>query len=297
MAPRLDEVALLTDAGGSPRILLMLERVREFRERGFTVARGFFSREETAPLLAEVERLSKRSDSESSLSEGGLVFSHNLFKKSQAFRDCITQQKVIDFITPIAGKDLWVRWDQSVTKSPGAGVFRWHQDNGYNNLLTEHYQLWIALTETRNQNGGLWLAPGSHLRGRLPHRRVPGTGGQAEVVGEVGSDTVCIDATIGDLILFSSLMLHRTGPNLADTVRTAYVAEFMPQRDYDYAIEGPFMIASTNGISTPHFVNMQPGALSLHNQMLYLKPRVHRWISTARQTVQKLAGGAAAAPK
>src|SRR5690606_40313037 len=53
-------------------------------------------------------------------------------------------------------------------------IFQWHQDNAYNGLPVEHFQLWIALTETRNANGTLWLAPGSHKRGQLPHERVPG---------------------------------------------------------------------------------------------------------------------------
>jgi hypothetical protein len=271
----------------------MLERVTEFRERGYTVARGFFGKAETSRLLAEVQRLSKAPGRQSSLSDGGLSFSHNLFKQSQPFRDSITQQKVIDFIAPIAGRDLWVRWDQAVTKSPGAGVFRWHQDNGYNNLRTEHFQLWIALTETRNQNGGLWLAPGSHRRGRLPHKRIPGTAGQVEVQAEIGPDPVCIDATVGDLILFSSLMLHRTGPNDADTDRVAYVAEFMPHRDYDFGIDGPYLIAATGGVSTPRFVNMQPGALSIRNQLLYLGPRAHRWISSARRAFEQVKRGRA----
>jgi ectoine hydroxylase-related dioxygenase (phytanoyl-CoA dioxygenase family) len=164
-------------------------------------------------------------------------------------------------------------------------VFRWHQDNGYNNLLTEHYQLWIALTETRNQNGALWLAPGSHKRGLLPHAKVSGV--QIEVQAEVG-ESICVDANIGDVILFSSLMLHRTGPNEADTTRVAYVAEYMPCRDYDWGLPGPYFVAARNGVSDPHFVSRQPGALRPMNHLMYWRPKARAFVASVKQPLRAL---------
>jgi hypothetical protein len=255
----------------------------EFREQGYTVARAFFTADECRELAGEVERRMKDPDTYDPLTQNGLVFTQNVFKKSKPCQALISQQKLIDFLRPIAGGDLWVRWDQAVTKRPGGGVFRWHQDNGYNGLLTEHYQVWIALTESKNQNGGLWLAPGSHKRGPLHHERAPGA--QIECTAEIG-DSLCIDATIGDLIVFSSYMLHRTGPNEADRARLAYVAEYMPCSDYDFGVSGPFFVAARDGVSRPHFVRLQPGLFSLKNQKMYLMPRVRRFV----RRVKKLGG-------
>jgi ectoine hydroxylase-related dioxygenase (phytanoyl-CoA dioxygenase family) len=258
---------------------------QEFRERGFTVARGFFSKAEVASVLAEVEQRMSHEDTQDQLTDGGLVFTSNVFRQSRVVQAFLTQQRLIDFLEPIAGGDLWVRWDQAVSKRPGAGEFRWHQDNGYNRLRTEHFQCWIALTETRNQNGALWLAPGSHRRGLLPHERV--SGAQIEVRAEVG-ETLCIDATAGDMVVFSSLMLHRTGPNEADSTRVAYVAEYMPLSDYDHDVKGPYFIAATGGRSDPRFVRRPPGALSLRNQLLYAGPRLSRLAGKARQSLRSL---------
>jgi len=258
----------------------MSTHAQEFREKGYTVARGFFSKAEVAELLKEAERRRLDLDTYDPLTKNGLIFCQNIFKGSEIFRKALSQQRVIDFLKPVAGGDLWVRWDQAVTKRPGGGVFRWHQDNGYNGVLTEHFQLWIALTETRKQNGGLWLAPGSHKRGLLPHDDVADA--QAEVQGEIG-EAFCVDATAGDVILFSSLMLHRTGPNEADTERVAYVAEYMPCSDYDFGVKGPYFVVATNGVSTPHFVNWQPGAFNLKNQLLYLAPRARRLVRKAKK--------------
>lgn len=255
----------------------------EFRERGFVVLRGFFSKEEIAPLRDEILKHERASQKTDALTDGGLVFTTNIFKESALVREFLTQQRLLDFICPIAGPDLWVRWDQSVSKYPGAGVFRWHQDNGYNGVQSEHYQLWIALTESQKQNGALWLAPGSHKRGALRH--AVAASNQMEVTDSVG-ETVCVDAMPGDIILFSSYMLHRTGPNDADTNRTAYVAEYFPKSEYDPAIEGPYFMVTDGGKRNPHFVSRQPGELSLRNQLLYMRPRLRRVIETSRRLRQ-----------
>jgi len=209
----------------------------------------------------------------------------NIVYSSRNLRVQVDFGRLLDFLRPIAGGDLWVRWDQAVSKRPGAGEFRWHQDNGYNRLRTEHFQCWIALTETRNHNGALWLAPGSHKRGLLPHARVRGA--QIEVQAEVG-ESLCVDATAGDVIVFSSLMLHRTGPNEADSTRVAYVAEYMPLTDADYGIEGPYFVAATNGRGDPHFVRRAPGSLRLRNQLLYARPRLRKLVNRAKHPLRSL---------
>ena len=259
--------------------------VEEFRRQGFVAERGFFPQSDTRALLAEIERASVHDDTKDPLTEGGLIFAHNLFQKSEWIRQFLSQQRIIDYLAPLTGGGLWVRWDQAVTKRPGAGVFRWHQDNGYNGLKTQHFQLWVAVTETRQSNGALWLAPGSHKRGLLPHTRVGKA--QIEVQAPVG-DMQCVDATMGDMILFSSLMLHRTGPNEADSSRVAYVAEYMPTTDYDYQLKKPFFVASTHGRSDPHFVDRAPGSASLHNQLLYWRPRARKLVTAAKKPARVL---------
>jgi hypothetical protein len=258
----------------------------EFAEKGYTIARGFFTREEAAEMLAEVERRMPHEDVQDSLTDGALIFTANVFKGSEIVQNYLSQQRLIDFMKDVTGGDLWVRWDQAVTKRPGAGVFHWHQDNGYNGLVTEHYQLWIALTETRNQNGALWLAPGSHRKGLLPHKATEGST-QKEVPEEYIGETECVDANIGDVILFSSLMLHRTGPNFSEHSRVAYVAEYMPLKDYDFALKkGPFFVVAEDGKSNPHFIDRQRGAGSLKNQLKYWKPRSKELIESVKSPLR-----------
>jgi hypothetical protein len=261
-----------------------VDHTREFREQGFTVLKGFFSKQQAAQLLSEIERCAELdADRPASLSGGGIRYTGAIYLRSELTRELLSDQRVIDLLTPIAGGDLWVTMDQAVTKYPGAGVFRWHQDNGYNRLKREHFQFWIACTPTRKQNGALMLAPRSHKRGLLPHSLADI--GQMEVESEIG-DTITIDADAGDVILFSSLALHCTGPNEADSERVAYVAEYMRMCDYAPNSNPPFFVAARDGVSNPHFTDKKPGARSLRNQLLYLGPRLSEAVKKPLRTVR-----------
>ena len=245
-------------------------RASEFRRQGFTLARGFFSKDEAAAMLDDVQHCIRADEKPTALTDAGIIYTGNIFHRRSTIRTHLASQRVVDLLKPIMGGDIWAVMDQAVTKEPGAGVFRWHQDNGYNKLKRQHYQLWIALTETRAQNGALTLAPGSHRRGLLPHKFVGG--GQMEVDAPIG-ETVVIDANVGDVIVFSSLLLHCTGPNQADAARVAYVAEYMPLSDYAWSARPPYFIVAEDGKSNPHYVQTQRGARSITNQLLYLAPR------------------------
>jgi ectoine hydroxylase-related dioxygenase (phytanoyl-CoA dioxygenase family) len=149
-----------------------------------------------------------------------------------------------------------VRWDQAVAKGPHSGVFAWHQDNGYNRLPQQHYQVWIVLSEMRADNGGLWLVPGSHKR-RLRRERV------ANHFAAVGSDRyddpdsgrLFIEADAGDVVVFSSLMLHKTYENVTEQARWAYVAEVMRLGDFDPTIAPPYFVVARDGQPVHEFVD------------------------------------------
>ena len=91
------------------------------------------------------------------LDKGNLNFHALLMHCSEKIRAFISQAKIIDLLSPLAGPDIWVRWDQAVEKQRGAGTFPWHQDNQYSYLKDQHYQFWISMTSMTADNGGLWV--------------------------------------------------------------------------------------------------------------------------------------------
>lgn len=80
--------------------------------------------------------------------------------------------KVLDYVESILGPNLLVWGTRWFSKMPGDKTFvTWHQDGTYWGL---HPPLvttaWVALSESKAENGGLQVVPGSHRGNYLPQR-------------------------------------------------------------------------------------------------------------------------------
>lgn len=236
----------------------------QFKQQGYVVVRNFFSPQEMENLIAQIESPQSHQCLDQCLTKGTLRFYANLYRHNQDIQHFIAQPKLIQFLSQFIGPDFWVRWDQAVAKGPEAKTFPWHQDNAYNGFKQTHYQLWVALTGMSKENGGLWLDPGSHHQ-LLPHRRIEN---HMVFQGEPKSPTF-IAADVGDIVLFSSLTLHKTTPNTTDQIRWAYVIEYMPIDGYDPAIDSPFFIAAKHGKPYAKFAPTYRGRRNPINRIKY----------------------------
>jgi hypothetical protein len=232
------------------------QRASQFEREGYVVARNMFTPAEMRDFIQACQSFEgKEADRPEPNSKGSMQFYSEIFRRSETVRRFITQQTLIDFLVPITGPDLWIRWDQAVAKGPGSGVFPWHTDTGYDLLPQPHFEVWIALTENRPDNGGLWVIPGSH-KVRHKHKLIDNhmTAVGAERYDEADSGKVCIEANTGDVVLFSSLLLHKTYGNTTAASRWAYVAEMLKLGDYDPTIKPPYFITARQGRSAGEFV-------------------------------------------
>ena len=252
---------------------------REFRGKGYTVHRGLFDRSEVDRAVAEIEATAPAIQRVSGLNTSRMVFWNNMFQRSDYIRSLLADPRIVTILTDIAGPDLWVRWDQTVAKGPGGEEFPWHQDNGYNRLKREHFQVWVALTEMTPENGYLLVEPESHKLGLLPHESI----GRHLVCTRKPDKPVAIEADPGDVIIFSSLTLHYTPPNQSSHRRWAYVAEFMRMDQWDPYIGPPYFVASRGGKPDPRFVHSSPGVWRPRNQLLYLMPRLKSRVAALRK--------------
>lgn len=238
-----------------------------FDRDGFIVCKGLFPPEEITAFLAEVKQCQKRYNRDT-LTKGSMTFKSSIFFESPKIQQFICQPKIIDLLKQIIGPDIWVRWDQAVAKGPGADIFPWHQDNNYSKLVDPHYQVWIALTESNADNGGLLLKPGSHRSKSLPYQTV---GHEVVYSGKV-ENPVLIEAEPGDVVIFSSFTLHSTTPNITQDTRWAYVIEYMSLDHYDPYVEPPYFVVARNGISSPEFVRSFRGKKNPFSRLKYYAP-------------------------
>jgi ectoine hydroxylase-related dioxygenase (phytanoyl-CoA dioxygenase family) len=130
-------------------------------------------------------------------------------------------------------------WDQAVSKPPGTGSETpWHQDNGYGAVVpAEYVTTTVAIDAMTLENGCLWIQPGSHHDGPKPHRD---TGGffQIGYEGDEKGEPLVLQA--GDVGVFSSLTMHRAGPNPSASPRRSWVIQFIPAHAYHGETKRPF---------------------------------------------------------
>ncbi|KAI8518090.1 hypothetical protein Bbelb_041070 [Branchiostoma belcheri] len=113
----------------------------------------------------------------------------------------------------------------NMKEAHSGGQHLWHQDYGYwyNNglLYPDMATVYIAVDKADKTNGCLQVLRGSHLAGRVEHKRVAGeTGADDERVEQLKK----LDP--GDAVLFHCNVLHRSDQNRSDRRRRAYLVSY-----------------------------------------------------------------------
>jgi ectoine hydroxylase-related dioxygenase (phytanoyl-CoA dioxygenase family) len=159
-----------------------------------------------------------------------------LEKRSPVCAAFCKHPRLLGLARELLGADIDLTWNQAIIKPPGKGKpFAWHQDAHYA-LKSDNYSkgikpdvmvdssrfitFWIAITRTTVDNGTLWVVPGMHRQGVLPH-----------VWSEEQREWQCqfddswkipIVLKPGQVLVFTNLVPHCSGPNVSKEVRMAY---------------------------------------------------------------------------
>lgn len=226
-----------------------------FKENGYLHIKGFFKNQEIENLKLQIIEANNIQKDKNSLTKNNMVFHSNLFHVSEYLQQFLSKQKIINIMKNLAGPDIFIRWDQSINKHPNGCEFPWHQDNAYSKLKDEYFQLWVALTDMNKLNGGLHLQPGSHKLGDLAHEVIDGH----LVCSDIKDNGILVNAKKGDIVIFSSRLLHHTKENKTKNNRWAYVAEYISTKYFDPMIDSPYFIVARNNSSAPKFVTNYEG--------------------------------------
>lgn len=205
---------------------LTAEDLESFEHAGHFIVDDVFSAAECDAIVADVEQaafelaLGERED-------GRLSYRPMLHLTSPALQSVATDPRWGPIVLPLIGTgDARLYWEQCVTKPPQARTeLPWHQDNGYTPLVPEEYvTCWLALDDADLENGCLWVIPGSHRSGTTQHHN----GAGPFRVGHEGPDADGIPVPVrrGSVLVFSSLLMHRSGPNTTDRHRRAWILQY-----------------------------------------------------------------------
>ena len=206
--------------------LISTEDVEQFRDLGFFVTGVVFFPEELEPMAAEMDRVYAEHVRE--VEAGGDAVAVDSARGRRSFSQFhilspvafqfLKKPVYLEVCRRLIGEDADLYYNQATAKMPeGRGkVFDWHQDSGYTQTVPlEYITCWTAISDSDLENGCIWIIPGSHKRGVLKHvteeedeRRYAGRNAQVDDDGAMP-----VEMRAGQVAVFSSLLLHRSGPN------------------------------------------------------------------------------------
>lgn len=148
--------------------------------------------------------------------------------------ELVRHPAVLDAVESVLGPDILV-WASSIfAKAPASADFvSWHQDMTYWGLEpAEIVTAWIALTDSRPDNGCMRVVPGSHSREIMPHRDTFAkdnmlSRGQ-EVAVEVDEATaVDIELSPGEMSLHHAKIVHGSHANRSRRPRIGFAVRYI----------------------------------------------------------------------
>ena len=219
-----------------PYDFLSLEQIKSFDENGYAVVEDAFTSDEIEKVLEKIDPFEFNVTEALKGLDGGkffisraeeITFTTHLVTQSEELKEFSKHEVFTGICKDLVGDDVRLYWDQAVYKKPGTkDEFPWHQDNGYTFIEPQAYlTCWVALTDTDETNGCPCVMPGLHRKGTLHHETT-------DIGYEIpldSSDSVTLPLKAGSIAVFSSLTPHRTGPNLNEDIRKAYILQYAPE--------------------------------------------------------------------
>ena len=200
---------------------------------GYFLLESVFSKEELVPLIKAIDPLEEKTnqflrsinDKRKLIARADeITFVLHAVVQSEVARSFSKHKVFSELCLDLLGSDCRLYWDQAVYKKPHCTEeFPWHQDNGYNFVIPQDYlTCWVPLVDVNIENGCPWVMPGVSQMGTAEHWRTE-LGWQCI---EGMENAVPVEAKAGDVVVFSSLTPHRTGPNRTSGERKSYILQY-----------------------------------------------------------------------
>jgi ectoine hydroxylase-related dioxygenase (phytanoyl-CoA dioxygenase family) len=149
-----------------------------------------------------------------------------------ALRQFLFGDLMLDLARSLLGDQVYFFHELFVVKWSHTGsAFGWHQDSGY--VMGHPHQpyvtLWCALDDMTADNGALSVLPSANLTAEaiVPHQKDKTSGDFIGYSGEEPGQLVCVPK--GSIVALASTTFHRSGPNVTDKARRAYLAAYSPE--------------------------------------------------------------------
>jgi ectoine hydroxylase-related dioxygenase (phytanoyl-CoA dioxygenase family) len=216
---------------------------KRWESDGFVVVEDMFPGDELEQMREQVDRL---------LTQPGVLPEHeivyepdsdpprvrNAFRMhlySEYFKELAHHPRLVAAMAELLGRPLRLYGSQIFAKPARVGTeVPWHQDMPYWPFApAEMATAWIALDDTRIENGCVRFLRGSHSLGELPHAP-SGVNGNSLVLVESALPRAMEEAPVevkrGSCVIHHCLTVHRSEPNRSENSRRGLLYVYMSPR-------------------------------------------------------------------
>ena len=209
---------------------------QRFLRDGYLITPPLFAAESLRPVRDEISRLVRAAILRARERGETIPDVGQLHLRSAICAEFCDHPAFAALATELLGPDIDLLWNTPIVKEPGlvTSAIDWHQDQFYaardpmsrrsdqELLVANHSSVtaWAALTRTTVENGTLWVVPGGHRDGLLPHSLDATTGSwRAELETR---DAMPIELLPGQVLVMSKYLPHSSPANRSREVRIAY---------------------------------------------------------------------------
>ncbi|MBC7371147.1 MAG: phytanoyl-CoA dioxygenase family protein [Bdellovibrionaceae bacterium] len=156
----------------------------------------------------------------------------NPHQASSVISEWVMSKYCIDTCSALLGGNVKLYWAGTAHKPSLTGkIFPWHQDSGYGEGPLEFVTCWMALDQVDEENGCIWVIPGSHLGQVAPHelkKSDDSTYGGAFLTDQPSNLETAIPVRLrpGEMVFFSSKLIHESRSNLSSRKRRGIISSY-----------------------------------------------------------------------
>lgn len=229
--------------------MLNREQQEFYRENGYLLVKGVFSRDEAAAYRREahqlIERISRERDVDATwgsarqagtmagaMTETVLQHCHDVQFHSAAFTRLIVDERLTAAVSEVMGSaNVQLHHTKLFVKPPAKGSpFPMHQDQPF--FPHERHTMMAAIIHFDDaplEKGCVRVVPGSHKLGPIEH--VEEGGWHLPFEQYPLESAVACPAEAGDVLLFNYLTIHGSGVNTSDEARTTLLVQMRDPSD------------------------------------------------------------------